>query len=100
MNLVKSPLIKVFDEEFNRDIWFKCDFELPTGSFKYREAYELWRVLKANPQIKHVITTSSGNSAHAFAELERRMHGLVKITCFWWGNGETREGANLAAYKL
>jgi hypothetical protein len=100
MNYVKSSMIKVYDEESNRDIWFKCDFELPTGSFKYREAYELDKLLSKFPNIKRVVTTSSGNSAHAFAELERRSHGLVKVTCFWWGNGTTREEANLQAYKL
>jgi threonine dehydratase len=58
---------------FQGEIYLKCDYELPTGSFKSRGAYNAMLQLTPEERAKGVVTRSSGNFAQAVAEAAKRL---------------------------
>tara|TARA_B100001179_G_scaffold230406_1_gene217908 strand:- start:1325 stop:2389 length:1065 start_codon:yes stop_codon:yes gene_type:complete len=77
--LAPSPLIEspALSRELGCTVLLKCDFLLPTGSFKYRGAFEKLRQLRGSEA--RVITASTGNHGLAVATVGREMGIDVEV---------------------
>ncbi len=73
--LEPSRLIRAsaLSETFGVDVFYKCEFENPTGSFKVRGAYNVLASMTPDERAKGVVASSAGNhglgvayAAHAF----------------------------------
>lgn len=73
--LVRSPLM-FSDDGRGRMVYFKCDFLLPTGSFKYREAMVV-KHFAALQGIETVIVATSGNTGAAMTEICNNLNVIV-----------------------
>jgi threonine dehydratase len=62
--LVASPALSRL---YGAEIWLKCDQMLPTGSFKYRGAFNKVARLSDDEKTKGVVTASTGNHGLAVA---------------------------------
>jgi threonine synthase len=63
-----------------RDIWLKCDYLLPTGSYKDRGAAILMSYLQAMG-IRRVVEDSSGNAAASLAAYAARAGIDIEVFC-------------------
>ena len=77
--LAPSPLIDspALSRELGCTVLLKCDFLLPTGSFKYRGAFEKLRHLHGSDA--RVVTASTGNHGLAVATVGREMGIEVEV---------------------
>jgi threonine synthase len=73
-----TPLIP-FDHR-GRDIWLKCDYLLPTGSYKDRGAAILMSQLQSMG-VQHVVEDSSGNAAASLAAYAARAGIDIEVFC-------------------
>lgn len=73
--MIQSPLIFA-DDNRGRMVYFKCDYMLPTGSFKYREAMFV-KKFAALQGVKTVIVATSGNTGEAITEVCKELNVLV-----------------------
>ena len=73
-----TPLIS-FDHR-GRDLWLKCDYLLPTGSYKDRGAAILMSHLQAIG-IQRVVEDSSGNAAASLAAYAARAGIDIEVFC-------------------
>jgi threonine synthase len=73
-----TPLIP-FDQ-CGRDIWLKCDYLLPTGSYKDRGAAILMSHLRSMG-IRRVVEDSSGNAAASLAAYAARAGIDIEVFC-------------------
>jgi threonine synthase len=73
-----TPLIPF--EHRGRTVWFKCDYLLPTGSYKDRGAAILMSHLQAMG-IRHVVEDSSGNAAASLAAYAARAGIDIEVFC-------------------
>jgi threonine synthase len=93
---MESRLTEGKDLEGNK-VFYKCDFRLPSGSFKWREAF-MAHALYGASSIDRVILASSGNTAMAFEQLRVMYKWPQYLDTFIWGrNGETRSTATAYA---
>ncbi len=60
-------------DAFGIDVYYKCEFENPTGSFKVRGAYNVFAAMSPDERAQGVVASSAGNhglgvayAAHAF----------------------------------
>lgn len=67
MEIIRSPLM-LSDDGCGRMVYFKCDYMLPTGSFKYREAMVV-KNLAALQGIDTIIVATSGNTGDAIKSI-------------------------------
>lgn len=60
-----------YSERFSRatgcEVFFKCEHQQHTGSFKYRGAYNLMRLLSESERAEGVVVATSGNHGQAMA---------------------------------
>jgi len=63
-----------------RDIWLKCDYLLPTGSYKDRGAAILMSHLQGMG-IRHIVEDSSGNAAASLAAYAARAGITIEVFC-------------------
>ena len=94
-----SALIRSQDGKFGVTVCFKCDFQLPTGSFKYREALAVDVTMRKYSSLKRVIVPSSGNSARAIQYLADQSDGLYEAIPFIWDGDVSREEAHIRALR-
>jgi threonine synthase len=73
-----TPLISF--EHRGRDIWLKCDYLLPTGSYKDRGAAILMSQLQSMG-VQHVVEDSSGNAAASLAAYAARAGIAIEVFC-------------------
>ncbi len=73
-----TPLIPF--EHRGRTVWLKCDYLLPTGSYKDRGAAILMSHLQAMG-IRHVVEDSSGNAAASLAAYAARAGIDIEVFC-------------------
>jgi threonine synthase len=73
-----TPLISI--EHRGRDIWLKCDYLLPTGSYKDRGAAILISQLQSM-DVRHVVEDSSGNAAASLAAYAARAGIDLEVFC-------------------
>jgi threonine synthase len=73
-----TPLIP-FDHR-GRGVWLKCDYLLPTGSYKDRGAAILMSQLQSMG-IRRVVEDSSGNAAASLAAYAARAGIAIKVFC-------------------
>jgi threonine synthase len=73
-----TPLIPF--EHRRRDIWLKCDYSLPTGSYKDRGAAILMSQLQSMG-IQRVVEDSSGNAAASLAAYAARAGIDIEVFC-------------------
>ncbi len=73
--LQPSRLIRAnaLSDAFGVDVYYKCEFENPTGSFKVRGAYNVFSAMTVAERAQGVVASSAGNhglgvayAAHAF----------------------------------
>lgn len=95
---MESRLTEGKDLEGNK-VYYKCDFSLPSGSFKWREAFTAMKLYcTPNTPINRVILASSGNTAMAFEQLRVMYKWPQYLDTFIWGrDGETRSRATAHA---
>jgi hypothetical protein len=93
---MESRLTEGKDLEGNK-VFYKCDFSLPSGSFKWREAVTA-HALYGTSSIDRVILASSGNTAMAFEQLRVMYKWPQYLDTFIWGrNDVTRSQARAYA---
>ena len=73
-----TPLISF--EHRGRDIWLKCDYLLPTGSYKDRGAAILMSQLQSLG-VQRVVEDSSGNAAASLAAYAARAGIDIEVFC-------------------
>lgn len=73
------------DDGCGRMVYFKCDYMLPTGSFKYREAMVV-KNLATLQGIDTVIVATSGNTGHAMIEICNNLN----VEVYTWSAGTPR----------
>jgi threonine synthase len=73
-----TPLIRV--DHRDRAIWLKCDYLLPTGSYKDRGAAILMSQLQAMG-VRRVVEDSSGNAAASLAAYAARAGIDIEVFC-------------------
>ena len=73
-----TPLISF--EHRGRDIWLKCDYLLPTGSYKDRGAAILMSQLQSMG-VQRVVEDSSGNAAASLAAYAARAGIDIEVFC-------------------
>lgn len=73
--MIQSPLM-LSDDGCGRMVYFKCDYMLPTGSFKYREAMVV-KSLAALQGVDTIIVATSGNTGAAITEICNNLEVIV-----------------------
>src|SRR5919109_2412583 len=73
-----TPLIPFHHR--GREIWLKCDYLLPTGSYKDRGAAILMSQLRSMG-VRHVVEDSSGNAAASLAAYAARAGIDIEVFC-------------------
>jgi hypothetical protein len=73
--ITRSPLI-LSDDGCGRMVYFKCDYMLPTGSFKYREAMAV-KHFAALQGVRTVIVATSGNTGEAITSICKDLDVIV-----------------------
>lgn len=78
--IIKSPLI-LSDDGLGRMVYMKCDYMLPTGSFKYREAMVVKRFAKMQG-VNTIIVATSGNTGEAITSI----CGDLDVIVYTWND--------------
>lgn len=82
--LAPTPLVRLGNLFPGRDVFAKCDFLLPSGSFKVRGAVHLLEHLNRSGKVPRLVVPSSGNTAVgaavAAAAFRVEMVGVVPQT--------------------
>jgi len=73
--IIKSPLI-LSDDGCGRMVYFKCDYMLPTGSFKYREAMVVKRFAEMQG-VNTIIVATSGNTGKSITSICNDLEVIV-----------------------
>ena len=64
-------LAKALSEELDMDVYYKCELENPTGSFKIRGAYNVLASMSPEARARGVVASSAGNHGLGVAHAAR-----------------------------
>lgn len=91
--LIASPVVNV--QLLGATVYLKCDYQLPSGSFKYREAAIVREYCRV-ADLDSIVAVTSGNTGDALREICKDFG----VRIFTWGKDTTRTEATTAAFEI